>query len=207
MALALAEPAWGQLRVANELAKQGLTISPAGVRCVPTHRTNRGQLNAWEQANITLAMDWLRDRRNQESGQGPGFLNELHRRMFSNTWRWAGSFRHTEKSIGVTPHQIPGALLNLLADTNYWIEHGRYPVDEIASRFHHRLVSIHPFPNGNGRHARLAADILLESLGARRFTWGSGDLNRDGNARSNYLDALREADQGSMMELLAFARS
>lgn len=127
--------------------------------------------------------------------------------MFGNTWRWAGTYRGTEKNIGVTPHQIPEALYNLAADTEYWIENSTYPVDEIAARFHHRLVSILPFPNGNGRHARLAADVLLESLDVERFTWGSDNLNRDGDARSRYLRALREADKGSIAVLLAFART
>ncbi len=173
---------------------------------LPAHLTGRGQLNAWEQANINLAMEWLRTRRGK-TVLDEDFLCELHRRMFNNTWRWAGSFRRTEKNIGVTPHQIPEALRNLVADTTHWIEHGTYPADEIASRFHHRLVSIHPFPNGNGRHARLMADLLLASLGADPFTWGSGDLNHEGTARSRYLHALREADKGSLADLLAFARS
>jgi len=173
---------------------------------LPAHLTSRGQLNAWEQANITLAMDWLRTRRSV-TVLDEGFLCELHRRMFNNTWRWAGSFRRTEKNIGVTPHQIPEALRNLVADTTYWIDHGTYPADETASRFHHRLVSIHPFPNGNGRHARLMADLLLASLGADPFTWGSSNLNEEGTARSRYLQALREADKGSIADLVAFVRS
>lgn len=168
---------------------------------------NRDQLNAWEQANITLGLDWLRLRRTRPEVLDSAFLVELHRRMFDKTWRWAGSYRCTAKNIGVTPHQIPEALLNLLADTKFWIENKTYPVDEIAARFHHRLVSIHPFPNGNGRHARLATDLLLESLGARRFSWGSGDLNRDGGPRSAYIRALRRADEGTLDDLVEFARS
>lgn len=97
--------------------------------------------------------------------------------------------------------------MNLAADTTYWIDHDTYPVDEIATRFHHRLVAIHPFPNGNGRHVRLLTDLLLDSLGARGFTWGSGNLNHDGDARSRYLNALRAADGGSITELVAFVRS
>lgn len=174
---------------------------------VPTHLINREQLNAWEQANITIGLEWLRQRRNHPDVLGSAFLIELHRRMFNKTWRWAGTFRHTAKNIGVTPLQIPEAVLNVLADTRFWIENGTYSTDEIASRFHHRLVSVHPFPNGNGRHARLATDLLLESLGAQRFSWGSGDLNREGEARSTYLRALRRADEGSLDELVGFARS
>ena len=173
---------------------------------VPTHLVNRDQLNAWEQANITLGLDWIRRRRSRPDVLDFAFLMELHQRMFDKTWRWAGSFRHTAKNIGVPAHQIPEALLNLLADTQFWIEHRTYSTDEIAARFHHRLVSIHPFPNGNGRHARLAIDLLLESLGAQRFSWGSGDLNRDGGPRSTYLRALRRADEGVLSDLIDFVR-
>jgi len=164
-------------------------------------------LDAWEQANISLAMDWLRNRRSKGRVLNQGFLAELHRRMFSNTWRWAGNFRRTAKNIGIAPDQIPEAVVNLVTDTKYWIDHGTYPVDEIATRFHHRLVAIHPFPNGNGRHARLLTDLLLDLLGGSRFTWGSGNLNHDGDAKSRYLNALRAADGGSIAELVAFVRS
>lgn len=174
---------------------------------IPAHLTTKGQLDAWEQANISLAMDWLRRRRRTDDVLSESFLRELHRRMFSETWRWAGRFRHTEKSIGAAPYQVSEALLGLLADTKFWIQHGTWPVDEIAARFHHRLVSIHPFPNGNGRHARLTADLLLESLGEAPFTWGSADLNHEGDARSRYLRSLQAADNGRITELMAFARS
>jgi len=90
------------------------------------------------------------------------FVRELHKRMFGSTWAWAGAFRTTEKNIGVDPAQIAVRLRDLLEDVRYWIEHNTYPVDEIALRFHHRLVVIHPFPNGNGRHARLMTDVLLK---------------------------------------------
>jgi Fic-DOC domain mobile mystery protein B len=127
--------------------------------------------------------------------------------MFSDTWRWAGRYRHTEKNIGVPPHLIAETLATLLDDTAYWIAEGTYPIDELGARFHHRLVSVHPFPNGNGRHARLATDLLLESLGVQRFSWGSANLDDQGNARSRYLTALRQADKGSLAELLVFVRS
>jgi Fic-DOC domain mobile mystery protein B len=175
---------------------------------IPGHLTDRGQLNAWEQVNIAQAAEWLRGRaREIPRVLEAAFLLELHRRMFDKTWRWAGSIRTTGKNIGVSPHQSREELKKLLADTRYWIEHGTYTSDEIAARFHHRLVAIHCFPNGNGRHARLATDALLQSVGAAPFTWGSGDLDHEGDARSRYLRALRQADKGSVAELLAFVRS
>lgn len=174
---------------------------------IPTHLTTRGQLNSWEQANINNALEWLHRRREQASPLEIDFLKDLHRKMFGSTWRWAGRFRTTEKSIGVAPYSISELLANLLADTAHWLKHNTYSVDEIAVRFHHRLVSIHPFPNGNGRHARLAADLLLESLGVSPFSWGSADLNYDVDVRSRYLNALRQADRGQIAALLTFARS
>ena len=175
---------------------------------IPQHLRTRDELNAWEQVNITEAMDWLRGKRRRPVPVLEiSFLHELHRRMFGRTWGWAGKQRRTEKNIGVHPDQIPEGLRNLVADTAYWIEHRTYGVDELAARFHHRLVAIHAFPNGNGRHARLATDLLLESLHAKPFAWGSADLDRESTARSRYLQALKKADNGSFAELLAFVRS
>jgi Fic-DOC domain mobile mystery protein B len=126
--------------------------------------------------------------------------------MFDDTWRWAGQYRKTGKNIGVQASRIPESLANLLKDTEYWIEHGTFSGDEIGVRFHHRLVSIHPFANGNGRHARLMADALLEELGVAPFTWGSASLIEDRATRSAYLAALHHADAGDYQPLLAFVR-
>ncbi|MDZ4674879.1 MAG: mobile mystery protein B [Gemmatimonadota bacterium] len=174
---------------------------------IPGHLTTRDQLNSWEQANITAAVRWLASRRDVTSPLEIGFLKELHRRMFGGTWTWAGQFRTTERNIGVAPHAIPEQLANLLEDTRHWLDHGIYSDDEVAVRLHHRLVSIHPFPNGNGRHARQVADMLLTSRGARPFSWGSTDLDHSGRARSRYLSALRQADHGDIGALLAFVRT
>jgi Fic-DOC domain mobile mystery protein B len=134
------------------------------------------------------------------------FVRELHRRMFDETWHWAGPFRTTGKNIGVQGHTIAPALRDLLDDVAHWVKHATYPTDEIAARFHHRLVRIHPFPNGNGRHGRLMTDALLTELGAAPFTWGAGDLDREGDVRARYLDALRSADAGDCALLLGFVR-
>jgi Fic-DOC domain mobile mystery protein B len=127
--------------------------------------------------------------------------------MFGFVWRWAGIFRKTARNIGVDAWKISSDLHNLLADTQCWIEHATFSTDEIAVRFHHRLVWIHPFPNGNGRLARLATDLLLRQLGASRFTWGSGGLIAISETRQCYISALREADAGDFRPLLAFVRS
>lgn len=193
----------------NEDAPEGNTPidEDEAAELIPTHLSTRAQLDAWEQQNIARAIAWVQRRKQRGDVLTVQFQLELHRRMFDGTWGWAGRFRKTARNIGVDAHQIHEMLSNLLADVELWIAHTTYPVDEIAARFHHRLVWIHPFPNGNGRHGRLAADVLLESLGAHRFTWGSGSLTTTGRLRSDYLGALRKADAGEIANLIAFARA
>jgi Fic-DOC domain mobile mystery protein B len=135
-------------------------------------------------------------------------LLSLHRRMFSEVWRWAGTWRRTDTNIGVDWRLIQVQLRQLVDDTSVWVEYGSYPNDEIAVRFHHKLVAIHPFLNGNRRHARLAADILAISLNRPPFSWGADTLVTNRAARSEYLAALRAADvQYGYEGLLRFARS
>lgn len=174
---------------------------------IPDHVSTRGELNAWEEVNIAKASDWLRRRQRGRSVLNMDFLRELHRQMFSDTWRWAGNFRWTLKNIGSPPEVILEQTHNLLADTRYWVEDHTYSLDEIAVRFHHRLVAIHPFPNGNGRHARLMTDALLEELDTLPFTWGSGSIDDQGAIRDRYIQALRSADSGDYAPLFAFVRS
>lgn len=173
---------------------------------LPDHLASRADLNAWEQANIAKALDWLGRRRTGRTVLSIEFVRELHRRMFDETWTWAGRFRTSGKNIGVPAHTIAPALRDLLDDVAHWVKHSTYASDEIAARFHHRLVQIHAFPNGNGRHGRLMADALLTELGASPFTWGAGDLDREGDVRVRYLDALRRADAGDYAPLLGFVR-
>jgi Fic-DOC domain mobile mystery protein B len=127
--------------------------------------------------------------------------------MLGDVWRWAGQFRRSERNIGIPFYEIPAAIRQLLEDTKAWIEYGSYPADEIAVRFHHRLVQIHPFANGNGRHARLMADLLIMQGGGKRFSWGSENLADPGVTRRQYIEALRAADRRDFGPLLAFARS
>jgi Fic-DOC domain mobile mystery protein B len=126
--------------------------------------------------------------------------------MFDQTWKWAGQYRRTERNIGIPVQEIREKLVALFGDVRYWIANQTFSPDEIAVRFHHRLVAIHPFPNGNGRHARLMADLFLMKLGRPAFTWGSRELVRQGEARARYLDAVRAADNGDMQPLLEFVR-
>lgn len=169
----------------------------------------REELDEFEQQNIEKAQEWLLGKNfTAERILSDDFIFELHKRMFGDVWLWAGQTRRTNKNIGVDWTEIRIYLRKLLEDTKYWIEHRTYSEDEIAIRFKHRIVSIHCFPNGNGRHSRLMADIMIEKMfGKPSFTWGKGNITKKGEIRSNYLTALKQADHASIEALIAFARS
>lgn len=172
-----------------------------------SHITTRAELDRWEQENIAEAEAWA-FRRTPSDILSDGFARRLHKRMFGNVWRWAGTYRKTGKNIGLDAWQIATELRTLCDDCQVWIAQAVYPPDEIAVRFHHRLTAIHPFANGNGRHARLMTDILLVYLlGQPRFTWGSGNLVNAGECRKQYITALRAADRYDYGQLLTFVRS
>lgn len=169
------------------------------------HVSTRGELDQLEQANITEGLRWL-NKQKTPNVLTEGFVCELHKRLFSKVWQWAGSFRTTEKNIGVDPTQIAIKLRQLLDDTQYWIENKTYSPKEIGARFHHRLVFIHPFPNGNGRHARIMADAILTKLvGHAPIDWRCGHALETMNMRRRqYITALRSADAHNYALLLAF---
>lgn len=172
---------------------------------IPSDITFRRELNKAEQDNITRGQAWaLARRRNVMSER---FVRDLHRHMLSEVWRWAGEFRTSERNLGIPHYEIPLALRQLLDDAAAWIEHKAYKPDEIAVRFHHRLVQIHSFPNGNGRHSRLMADLLVMQLGRERFTWGRTSLLDAGDVRRRYIAALKAADTHDIAPLVEFARS
>lgn len=172
---------------------------------IPSYITLRGELNEAEQANILEAEEWAFSRRRNVLDEK--FLNTLHKRMYGNVWRWAGQYRTSQKNIGVEYYRVPTDLRAFLDGCRYWVEHNTYPPDDIAARFHHRLVWIHCYPNGNGRHARTAADLLLVSLGRDRFSWGSANLIDARATRAAYVAALRAADNHDYGPLLTFVRS
>ncbi len=172
---------------------------------IPSYITLHRELNEAEHANILEAEGWAFARKRDVLDER--YLKALHKRMFGRVWRWAGQFRRTERNIGVATYRIGVDLGNLLNDCRYWIDHDTYSLDEIAARFHHRLVLIHPFPNGNGRHARMATDLLLVAQGQPRFSWGRLNLVNAGATRRAYVLALRAADGHDIRPLLDFVRS
>lgn len=169
----------------------------------------RSELDEFEQQNIEQAVQWtlMRNFKQQEIFSEK-FLTNVHKRMYQNIWSWAGKFRKTNKNIGVDRWQIPMEVKKLLDDSVYWVDNNIYPPDETAIRFKHRLVSIHCFPNGNGRHSRLMADIIIEKIYKRPvFSWGAGNITTEGDIRTTYIKAIKAADNGDYSLLLDFARS
>jgi Fic-DOC domain mobile mystery protein B len=172
---------------------------------IPSHVTLRSELNELEQQNILEAYAWAFQRRRKPVHEA--FGRNLHRRMFRNVWRWAGTYRTSGKNLGVDPQLILPRLYEALEQVSYWIENKTFPPDKIAVRFSHALVVVHPFPNGNGRWSRLMADILVVKLGQQRFTWGGSASGAHDEIRSAYIAALKAADNHDFTPLLAFARS
>lgn len=184
----------------DEEEKEGLLI--------PTI-TTKGELDEFEQQNVEEAIQWVLGRSlKAETIFTERFVKSLHKRMYGDVWKWAGNFRHSDKNLGIDKWQIPVALKTLLEDALFWVQNETYNPDEIAIRFKHRIVSIHCFSNGNGRHSRLMADIIVDKIYKRSvFSWGAANLSANGNERKIYLQAVKEADNGNYHNLIDFARS
>lgn len=167
--------------------------------------TLRSELNEAEARNIAQAQIWLMSNKNKDVCSDT-FLRELHKKMLGDVWKWAGTYRTSERNIGVVPYQIPIKLMQLFDDVKFWIENKTYSNREIAVRLHHKLVQIHPFPNGNGRISRLMADLVLEKLEGTKFYWGNTNLVNVSEVRSAYIAALRKADAGDYSALMEFTQ-
>lgn len=184
----------------DEEEKEGLLIETI---------STKGELDEFEQLNIEEALQWIFGKKfKPQQVFTEKFICDLHKRMYGNVWAWAGTFRKTEKNIGVKSYLIPMQLKELCDDTLFWIENKTDSPEEIAIHFKHRLVSIHCFPNGNGRHSRLMADIIIEKLfGKEPFSWGAANLSKDNDTRKAYLKAVKQADNNDYQPLLDFANS
>lgn len=184
----------------DEDEKEGLRIETI---------STKAELDEFEQLNIEEALQWVFGKKfTAETIFNEKFICDLHRRMFGKVWKWAGQFRKTNKNLGVDKLQISTQLKMLCDDAIYWIENKTYPPEEIAIRFKHRLVSIHCFPNGNGRHSRLMADIIIEKVFNQNvFSWGANNLSGPGKERTDYLTAVKQADFGNYKPLVQFARA
>lgn len=174
---------------------------------LPTHITTRSELDFLEMENINQAILWS-DNLKTTDILNIEFICTLHKKMFSNVWKWAGTFRNSQKNIGIPHSQIQVELQTLCDDAHAWIEYNTYAPDEFAARFHHRIVFIHPFSNGNGRHARLMADLILEKIfDTNVFSWGGNGLANHNKTRKGYIKALKLADEHDYSLLLKFVRS
>ena len=184
----------------DEEEKEGLKIKSI---------TTQGELDEFEQLNIEKAVEWtIHTKLKSENILTEKFIKDLHKKMYSDVWKWAGEFRRTEKNIGISWTKIGIELKNLLDDTKYWIENKTYLPEEIAIRFKHRIVSIHCFPNGNGRHSRMMADIIIESIfGKEIFSWHQSNMVKANETRKEYINALRKADNGNIVPLIKFAKN
>ncbi len=171
---------------------------------IPSYITLRAELNEAELTNIAEARKWLSSRRRKVLD--PAFLNQLHRRMYGDVWKWAGTYRTTARNIGVDAWRIAPELYQVVDDARYWFANQTFPADEIAIRFSHRVVAIHPYPNGNGRFSRMIGDLLAVELGQPPFTWGRVNLIDASETRRAYIAALKAADGGDYGPLIAFAR-
>jgi Fic-DOC domain mobile mystery protein B len=189
---------YGQTPLSEE-EKEGLLIKSI---------TTRGELDELEQLNIEKAIEWtLNHKVKKEQILTEEFIKSMHKKMLGDVWKWAGKFRKSEKNIGVDWTRISVELRMLLDDTRYWIDNNTYSPDEVAIRFKHRLVSIHCFPNGNGRHSRIMADIIIESVFDKEvFTWNNSNLVKPDDARIEYINSILKADNGNIEPLLDFAR-
>jgi Fic-DOC domain mobile mystery protein B len=172
---------------------------------IPSYITLRRELNEAEQINIADAAKWLASRKRDVIDEK--FLRTLHTRMFGKVWKWAGDYRKTPRNIGVEAWRIPMDVAQAIDDAKFWVANNTFSADEIAVRFSHRLVAIHPFPNGNGRFSRMVGDLLVQQLGQPRFSWGSQNLVDATTTRRAYVEALRAADAYDLTLLIAFARS
>ena len=184
----------------DEDEKEGLKIKSI---------TTQGELDEFEQLNIEKAVEWIiQNNFKAEKILTEKFIKSVHKKMLGDVWKWAGEFRKTDKNIGVTWTQINIELKKLIDDTIFWIENNTFPAEEIAIRFKHKLVSIHCFSNGNGRHSRIMADIIIESIfNEKVFSWHQSNMVKANHVRAKYINALRKADKGDIKPLIEFAKS
>jgi len=184
----------------DEEEKEGLKIKSI---------STQGELDEFEQLNIEKAIEWtIHANLKPERILTEKFIKDLHKKMYDDVWKWAGEFRMTDKNIGINWTQIGIELKNLIDDTKYWIENKTFSPEEIAIRFKHRIVAIHCFPNGNGRHSRIMADIIIESIfGKEIFSWHKSNMVKADETRKAYIKALREADNGNISPLITFAEN
>ncbi len=206
-----ATPARGAVNTALELPEPKgatpLTLEEKlGLKDKHKHITTRGELNELESANIIEGLKWLEQRPKSFDVLTDTVARTMHKRLYEAVWDWAGKYRQTEKNIGVPVWDISTKLRTCLDDARYWRDNNTYEPLEAAARFHHELVRVHPFPNGNGRWARIMADIYLTGFNkVFILDWSGG--NTFSAHRTTYIAALKAADGHDFEALINFVKS
>jgi Fic-DOC domain mobile mystery protein B len=165
----------------------------------------RKELNILEAENIrNVVVKYLAVKPSRRTARfDVAWARRLHKEMFGDVWKWAGQFRTEDLNIGVAWHQVETSLQNLLDDLKCWLQHGTGLLDQ-AVMLHHRAVQIHPFRNGNGRWARMLANIWLRRHDHPPTEWPEETVGAQSTIRDEYIKAIRLADEGDygpLMEL------
>lgn len=166
------------------------------------HIQNMGELDEFEEKNIAEGLVWLK--KNNENYRQYNFWEKLHKKLFGNVWSWAGKLRDHEldNPYFLLPHHIRPALKTLEDDFEYWLKKREISFNEIAARFHERIETIHPFPNGNGRFGRILVEHFCLKEKAEVPKWGMAIKNDPKLRREKYIDALDEARRTKKYEVL-----
>ena len=174
------------------------------------HLSTTTARNAAETEAISRAYDKyvFRARRKKQGTEWltDDFIRRVHADMLGTIWEWAGKYRQTKFNLGVDPHLIREQIKLFTEDFLYWNgTESTMSVIEIAARIQHRLTNIHPFTNGNGRHARLITDIFLHSRKLPIPQWPQIQLMAQGNEiGEQYITAMKKADNGDINDLIQF---
>lgn len=198
------------MTIADETRPDGATPGDDTSGLILTRLTTRAERNAAEAHAISLAYDkYIFEARRKKRGARwltNEFICAVHHNMFGSIWKWAGKYRTDNLNIGMDWHLIPEQVRLLCDDFLYWNSPtSTMPVLEVAARLQNRLTKIHPFRNGNGRHARLITDIFFYSHEHPLPKWPQTHLMAEGHQiRARYIAAMRDADQGNFSSLIQF---
>jgi Fic-DOC domain mobile mystery protein B len=170
------------------------------------HLTTMGELDELEDENIQRGLEWLNHQKTKDY-LSIEFLCKLHEKLFGEVWKWAGKFRTVEVNISkYRHHDVRPQLHNFFEDIKLWISGGKMSWDEISAEMHHRLVTIHPFPNGNGRTTRIFTEYVQKRNQQQVTSWGSTRKIDQKKRRDDYIKALRLADIGDFRALIDFMK-
>lgn len=190
----------------NFIDRDGSTpLDPDQIRGIKfSHLVNMGELDEVEDLNIQKGLEWL-NRQKGDDYLSMEFLCKLHEKLFGDVWKWAGTFRKVEVNLSKIKYYDVGPQLKMFfEDAKLWIEGGRMSWDEISAEMHHRLIAIHPFPNGNGRTTRIYTEYVQKRNKQAVTSW-KASLNHDPKERRRvYIKSLQQADKGDFRPLIEF---